>query len=87
MKQSEIAGSQVDPAHYLEADGEEVVEAGEAKPSIYEAIMAADLDERAFAADVELDEEMTLLINNKEIQDAEDSAAKEAEAKQSAEKQ
>ena len=46
--------------------------------------MAADLDERAFAADVELDEEMTLLINNKEIQDAEDAAAKEKEAKQSA---
>jgi len=87
MKQSEIAGSQVDPAHYLEADGEEVGEAGEAKPSIYEAIMAADLDERAFAADVELEEEMTLLINNKEIQDAEDAAAKEEEAKQSAEQQ
>ena len=46
--------------------------------------MAADLDERAFAADVELDEEMTLLINNKEIQDAEDAAAKEKEANQSA---
>jgi len=46
--------------------------------------MAADLDERAFAADVELEEEMTLLINNKEIQDAEDAAAKEKEAKQSA---
>jgi len=87
MKQSEIAGSQVDPAHYLEADGEEVGEAREAKPSIYEAIMAADLDERAFAADVELEEEMTLLINNKEIQDAEDAAAKEEEAKQSAEQQ